>query len=662
MANVNISWTTTQSGVSSGGWVISNNGGGAGTRIRFNMETSSNCGGSNSSTQSGTATATIVPGPNYDMTVGLAGVGENQDPGYEAITLSVNTPENSGTIYTAAASGGGRGCAVGPVTITQNQPGPFYLPAGTTNTLTISFTSRDSLYHTSSCFYQIDLYFEEVDPPTNIQYFRANDQSPDTTITRGDPVALTYNTLWNGQTSVYTASIDQGIGDVSLIPGCTLDSGTISIIPSPQVDTKYTLTVSGSTGALTREVTVFVIAPDGEPDFFTFSSIVDANLGALYESNTVTITGLEDCRDGYATNGAEISVNGGPYTTATQSICNNDTIKVRMVSSSQYATKKTTTVTVGVTSATWSITTKSQGNNVPNVFEFDDVIDAPILSYVESNVVTITGLTGTAAVTAPTNNNDGKFETKVGNDAWSSVAKTIDNGQQLTLRLLTSDILGDSRNTSITVGDGASVPWSVTNVTIADDAPDFFDFLDKINQQPDTLVDSEYVTITGINVPTNITCDNVDADIIVYDPISGDTTLYNNATTILNNQQVKLRLRSSPDPGGEVNTNVTIGNTPTTQLTDIWRVFTTSVGDIIPNAFYFVNKDNQPPNTYVTSNTVLISGITSPSPISITNGEFRIDGGNWVTTGSIENGQSLQLRILTAPTLATAKTLSITLG
>lgn len=662
MANVNISWSTSQSGVSSGGWVISNNGGGAGTRIRFNMETSSNCGGSNSSTQSGVATATIIPGPNYDMTVGLAGVGENQDPGYEAITLSVNTPENSGVIYTAAASGGGRGCAVGPVTITQNQPGPFYLPAGTTNTLTINFTSRDSLYHTSACFYQIDLYFEEVDPPTNIQYFRANDQSPDTTITRGDPVVLTYNTLWNGQTSVYTAIIDQGIGNVALIPGCTLDSGTISIIPPPQVDTTYTLTVSGSTGALQRTVTVFVQAPDGEPDFFTFSSIVDAELSTLYESDPVTITGLEECRDGYATNGAEISVNGGAYTTATQSVCNNDVIRVRMVSSSQYATKKTTTVTVGVTSATWSITTKSQGNNVPNAFQFQDVIDAPILSYVESNVVTITGLTGTAVVTAPTNNIDGKFETKVGNDAWSSSEKTIDNGQQLTLRLLTSDILGDSRNTAITVGDGASVPWSVTNVAIADDAPDFFDFLDKINQQPSTLVDSEYVTITGINVPTNIVCDNVDADIIVYDPISGNTTLYNNAATIVNNQQVKIRLTSSPDPGGEVNTNVTIGNTPTTQLTDIWRVFTTSDGDIIPNAFYFLNKNNQPPNTYVTSNTVLISGITSPSPIAITNGEFRIDGGNWVTTGSINEGQSLQLRILTAPTLATAKTLSITLG
>jgi hypothetical protein len=121
-------------------------------------------------------------------------------------------------------------------------------------------------------------------------------------------------------------------------------------------------------------------------------------------------------------------------------------------------------------------------------------------------------------------------------------------------------------------------------------------------------------------------------------------------------------LTSSPDPGGEVNTNVTIGNSVLTSLSDIWRVFTTTAGDIIPNAFYFVDKTDQPPSTYISSNTVLISGITSPSPIAITNGEFRINGGSWITSSNINNGETLQLRILTAPTLSTPKTMSITIG
>ena len=663
MAIVNITWNTTQSGVSSGGWVISDNGNGAGTRLRFNLERSSNCGGSNSSTQSGTATATIIPGPNYDMSVALAGRGEAQDPGFEAITLSVSGPEISGVIYTAAASGGSQGCATAPVTITQNQPGPFYLPAGTTNTLTVDFTTRDSLYHDESCFYQVDLSFVAVDPPTNIQYFRANDDSPSTTITRGDPCTLTYETLWNGQTSAYTASIDQGIGDVTLIPGCTIDSGTIPLVPAPTTDITYRLSITGSTGPLTQDVSVIVEAPDNEPDQFTFASIINAELSQEYESEEITISGLAVCQDAFATNGATFSINGGAYSTDTRTVCDGDTIRLKMVSSATNATLKTTVMTVGATSAPWNITTKSLGNNVPNPFEFIDVIDAPILSYVESNTVTITGITGDTSVTAPSNP---EFESRINDGiswgAWSNGAKSMFNGQQIQLRVFTSDILGDAKTTTITVGDGAAREWTVTNVTVADDNPDFFDFLDKINQPADSLVESEYVTISGINVPTNIVCSNPLAEIIIFDPISGATTLYGPSTTVINNQQVKIRLRSSPDPGGEVNTNVTIGNSVLTSLSDIWRVFTTTAGDIIPNAFYFVDKTDQPPSTYISSNTVLISGITSPSPIAITNGEFRINGGNWITSSNINNGETLQLRILTAPTLSTPKTMSITIG
>ena len=659
MATVNISWSTTQSGVSSGGWVISDNGNGAGTRIRFNLERSSNCGGSNSSTQSGTATATIVPGPNYDMSVALAGRGEAQDPGFESITLSVSGPEISGIIYTAAAAGGGQGCGTAPVTITQNQPGPFYLPAGTTNTLTADFSTRDSLYHDETCFYQIDLSFVEVDPPTNIQFFRANDQSPDTTITKGDPVVLTYNTLWNGQTSAYTAVIDQGIGDVTAIPGCTIDAGTINLNPPPEVDTTYTLSITGSTGPLSSSVTVKVLPPDNEADPFTFDSVSNAELSQSYDSNIVTISGLAECQEAFASNGAEMSVNGGAFSTATQTVCDGDTVQLRMTSSPNHATKKTTTLTIGVSTGNWNITTKSLGNNVPNDFSFIDVVDAPILSYIESNVVTITGITGDTTVSAPSNTD---FECRVNGGTWTNLPQTMTNGQTIQLRVFTSDSLGELKSTQITVGDGAARTWNVTNVAVADDSPDFFDFFDKINQQPSTLVDSEYVTITGINVPTNIECDNPNADIIVYDPVSGNTTLYGPATTIVNNQQVKIRLTSSPDPGGEVNTNVTIGNSPLTQLTDIWRVFTTTDGDLIPDAFYFVDKDNQPPNTLVTSNTVLITGITGAAPMNITNGEFRINGGNWVSTGTLNNGDTLQLRILTAPTLSTAKTMSITIG
>jgi len=62
-----------------------------------------------------------------------------------------------------------------------------------------------------------------------------------------------------------------------------------------------------------------------------------------------------------------------------------------------------------------------------------------------------------------------------------------------------------------------------------------------------------------------------------------------------------------------------------------------------------------------------VFGITSPSPVSISGGEFRIGKPNqpvgpWVTTGDIENAETLQLRMMTSSQLDTPVSLSITVG
>lgn len=642
MANVNINWATTQSGVTSGGWVISNNGNGAGTRIRFNMETSSNCGGTNSSTQSGVATATIVPvGVNYDMSVALSGVGEAQDPGFEAITLTIDTPDLDGTIYTAAASGGGRGCATAPVTITNNIPGPYYLPANTTNILTINFSSRDSLFHDTSCFYQIDLSFESVDPPTNIRFFRANDQWPDTAVIAGEPVVLTWDTTWNGQSSAYTAVVDNGIG--ALTP---MDGGALNLVPSPTITTTYTLTVTGSTGTKTQTVTVNVIPPDNQADPFAFGAVEEAEVSTVYDSNVVTISGLQIQVQVNATNGALISVNGGPFALGPQNIDNDDILQIRMTSSAFNNAAKTTSVSVGVTTTNWKITTKALPQEIPNNFDFNDVEEAPLQTYVESNPVTITGINSSVTVTSPTNG----FESSVNGGAFDATPKSISNGQTLKLRVLTSNILGDTKTTQITVGGSPVVDWNVVNVLVADSNPNYFDFLDRINQPAGAFVESIVLTITGINVPTPVTVTNG-----AQFRINGGSWVTSGNINV--NQTLQIRILSSSDPGGKVSTNVTVGN-----LTDLWQVFTTTDGDTFPDAFYFINKNDQPPNTLIFSNTVLITGITAAATVGITNGECSINNGPWVTTGTVNNNQTLRIRMISAPTVSTPKTVGISIG
>jgi hypothetical protein len=80
--NLNITWSTTFSGTSGNPWTISN----GGKTIRFSLENSENCGGSNPNTQSGTAEAIIISATsNITMGFSFTGIAELQDSGFENI-------------------------------------------------------------------------------------------------------------------------------------------------------------------------------------------------------------------------------------------------------------------------------------------------------------------------------------------------------------------------------------------------------------------------------------------------------------------------------------------------------------------------------------------------------------------------------------------------
>ena len=483
--------------------------------------------------------------------------------------------------------------------------------------------------------------------PTTISYFRANDDSPDTSIDPGDPLVLSWNTQLGSFAGATSGSINQGIGNVTPI-----GNGSLTLNPGPTTETTYTLTVQGPTGQLQESVTVEMNVPDSDPDLFTFDPITQAETSTTYTSNTATITGLETSVQMTASNGAQTSKNGGSFNTNTKTINNNDTVRVRMTSSPNFSTLKTSTVQVGSASTPFNITTKAEPAQIPNNFDFNDVTDAGLNTTITSNQVTITGITQPVPVTAPTNG----FTSSVNGGAFNANAKTISNGQTLRLRYQTSGNVGELASTQITVGGGAAVDWNVTNQGTADDDPEYFFFDDEDNAAPNTLIVSQPVAITGINVPANVTASN-GAEIRVG---SGSWVNGNTGTTITNGQNLRVRITSSADPGGVVETDVTVG-----ALSDTFTVTTTTANDTTPDPFYFANRDNQAPNTYIESNVIVLQGITSPSNVSVTGGQFsKNDGSGWsafAATGQVNNGDQFKVRVLTGG-LATTSNLSVTIS
>ncbi|HEY0681183.1 MAG TPA: hypothetical protein VGD45_02535 [Steroidobacter sp.] len=85
--------------------------------------------------------------------------------------------------------------------------------------------------------------------------------------------------------------------------------------------------------------------------------------------------------------------------------------------------------------------------------------------------------------------------------------------------------------------------------------------------------------------------------------------------------------------------------------------------DTTPNAFEFQKVDNATRGSSVTSHSVTITGISAPVPISITDGEYSINGGAFTSSaGTISEGQSLTVRARVSTDYSRATLVRVTVG
>ncbi len=87
--------------------------------------------------------------------------------------------------------------------------------------------------------------------------------------------------------------------------------------------------------------------------------------------------------------------------------------------------------------------------------------------------------------------------------------------------------------------------------------------------------------------------------------------------------------------------------------------------DGTPNAFSFTDQTGVAVSTQVTSNTVTISGINVSAGVSVSgqgSPQVSINGGAWVTSGTITNGQSLRVRLTSASSGSTTHAATVTVG
>ncbi len=442
----------------------------------------------------------------------------------------------------------------------------------------------------------------------------------------------------------------------------------VRVTSSASSSTAVSTTVTVGTVADTWSVTTL---QDTTPNAFAFTDQTGAALSTVVTSNILPITGI--------TGNVATSIAGGgsyricadatcaanpAFISAAGSITNGQYLQVRLTSSAAFTTAVTTAITVGTLADTWSVTTAAQ-DTTPNPFAFTDQAGAALSTVVTSNILPITGITGSVATGIA---GGGAYRvcadaTCAANPAFIATASTITNGQYLQVRLTSSGTFATAVSTTVTVGTVSDL-WSVTTVA-QDTTPNPFAFTDQTGVALSTVVTSNILPITGITGTVTTSIAGGGSYRICADATcAANPAFIATAGSITNGQYLQVRVTSSASHSTAVSATVTVGT-----VADTWSV--TTVQDVTPDPFAYTDQTGVAPSTAITSNILPMTGVTGLVATSVSaGGAYRVcvDAGcatnpAFVTTpGTLGNGQYLQVRVTSSASYSTAVTTTVTVG
>lgn len=305
------------------------------------------------------------------------------------------------------------------------------------------------------------------------------------------------------------------------------------------------------------------------------------------------------------------------------------------------------------------------------------------------------------------------------------VERCIDGGHQIgfdLIRIRGRDGTPDDSQVRLTwaakLGGATSCASRIPSQDPGDDAPTWRgrDLLDQIVLRPDFLPSQVVAKVDDTVVPKRLVAVNkgglppgssVGRDGTITVPLSECvavvTSVTRNGATFTNSGQFSVPSTCTTlviNPGGlpkpsagsadvYVVSTGTAGSCSVAATVNVSANAVTVAGvtttgcDTTPNPFRFTAQANVLLNTLVESNAITISGINAPAPISVTGGEYQINGGPWTslaasTNGSIAakgrfgvaggkvvtvtNGQTVKVRHVSAAVSNTSVNTTLTIG
>jgi hypothetical protein len=381
---------------------------------------------------------------------------------------------------------------------------------------------------------------------------------------------------------------------------------------------------------------------DLTPTAFAFTDLTGAELSILYTSNTITVGGL-----GYnapiSITGGQYRINTGSYTANTGTVTNGDSVTVQLTSSGSYSTAVNAVLTIGTGNDTYTVTTKNAFDTTPDAFSFTPQTNMALSTVIESNTIPVAGINTASPISIV----GGQYSVNSG--AYTAVAGNVNNGDIVRVRQMSSANFSTLTAATLTIG-GVNGAFNVTTLA-ADTTPDAFSFTPQTDLALGTAVESNTITVSGINTasPISIVGGEYSVNGGAYTALAG---------TVNNGSTVQVRQTSSANFSTLTTATLTIGG-----VNGAFNV-TTLAADTTPDAFSFTPQTNVALITVVESNTITVSGINTASPISVTaGGEYSVNGGAYTAAaGTVNNGDTVRVRQTSSSSVLTKTDVTLTIG
>ena len=384
---------------------------------------------------------------------------------------------------------------------------------------------------------------------------------------------------------------------------------------------------------------------DTTPNLFDFGYKKDVTPNVVVESQVVRVTGLsKDTTTPISINNGKYKINDGDWTSADGVVSNEDNVTVQVIAGG-VSTQTTSVVTIGGVEGKFNVFTIQEDKTPDSSVSFNEAKDVNISTEVVSNPIIITGINTVVPVTI----DNGSFS--IDGTVFVTEANVTD-GASIQVKLTSASDWGKETVANLKVNNTIFTfkVKTMSDPTIIDATPDEFRFTTLVNQNISAEVQSEAVVISGINTNVGVSVEN------------GEYSIDGSAFTsedgnISVGQSIVIKQITANEFNTEKITTLTIGGVSGTFKT------ITVEEDKVPEPLSFESKEEVSLDADIVSNTVTIAGINTQVDISVENGEYSINGEDFISSpGTVENGDTLTLRHTSASTPETVTTTYLTVG